>query len=367
MTYDAILLTSFGGPEGPEDVMPYLERVTAGRGVPRERLEEVSHHYLALGGVSPINEQNRQLLAALRARFPERGIDLPVYWGNRNSEPFLGDVVREMAEHGHRRILAWVTSAYSSYSGCRQYREDLYRALAGSGLVGTLMIDKVRPYFDHPGFLAPVAARLRSALGALEADGHVPGGIEVLFVTHSIPLSMAETSGPPATRAALADRGGAYVAQHLVAADLVMSDLETDGRGCQTRWQLVYQSRSGAPTDPWLEPDISEAIGAAADRGTTAVVVVPIGFVSDHVEVVWDLDHEARESAQHRGLAFIRVETPGTDALFVDGIADLVLERLDGGPRKAGSPLGPWPDACAVGCCPNPRRELPTVADDSGP
>lgn len=366
MSYDAILLTSFGGPEGPEEVMPYLERVTAGRGVPRERLEEVSHHYLALGGVSPINEQNRALLAAMRAHFPGRGIDIPIYWGNRNSEPYFADVLKQMHADGHRYVLAWVTSAYSSYSGCRQYRENLAVALNETGLEGKLTIDKVRHYFDHPGFITPIADDLAAQISAMYEKGTTAGDIAIMFATHSIPTAMGVSSGPEARRdefAALAGDGGAYAAQHLAAASETMKKVAEKIGADLPDWSLVYQSRSGSPTVPWLEPDVNDAINSAADAGTKGVIIVPIGFVSDHVEVIWDLDNEAKETAGERGLEFARVATAGVAPEFVDGIADLILERQAGTEKKALSQLGPWVDACAVGCCPNPRKELPVIAE----
>ena len=359
MTYDAILLTSFGGPEGPDEVMPYLERVTAGRGVPRERLEEVSHHYLALGGVSPINTQNRELLAKMKAHFPNRGIDIPIYWGNRNSAPYFADVVQEMYDNGHRRVLAWVTSAYSSYSGCRQYRENLFQALVDTDLVGKMTIDKVRHFFDHPGFLEPVISDLAEHLSTMRDSGIGDEELSVLFTTHSIPDAMGETSGPPARRDEFAKPGGAYAAQHLAAAELIMTAVGASGLD----WQLVYQSRSGSPAVPWLEPDINDAIAHGHAQGKRGVLVVPIGFVSDHVEVIWDLDNEAKETAEELGMAFARVKTAGADDVFVNGIADLILERIANEEKKALSPLGPWPDTCAIGCCPNLRRELPVVAE----
>lgn len=362
MTYDAILLTSFGGPEGPDEVMPYLERVTAGRGVPYERLVEVSHHYLALGGVSPINDQNRALLAEMKKRFPERGIDLPIYWGNRNSEPYFADIVKDMYDAGHRKVLAWVTSAYSSYSGCRQYRENLHQALADNDLVGRMTIDKVRHYFDHPGFIAPVVEDLSVKLRGLMDKNISTDTIQVMFATHSIPDGMGETSGPPARRTEFTPPGGAYAAQHMAAAGLVMEKVGQNLGAPTPSWELVYQSRSGSPKIPWLEPDVNDAIVLAEKHGAKAVVVVPIGFVSDHVEVVWDLDNEAQETSEKLGLEFARVATAGTHPAFVDGIADLILERIAEGETKSLSPLGPWPSFCAVGCCPNLRRDLPTVA-----
>lgn len=363
MTYDAILLTSFGGPEGPDEVMPYLERVTAGRGVPYERLVEVSHHYMALGGVSPINEQNRALLAKLREHFPTRGINQPIYFGNRNSEPFFADVVKQMYDDGHRRVLAWVTSAYSSYSGCRQYRENLHQALADNDLLGKMVIDKVRHYFDHPGFVTPVADDLSRALGVLDAEGISMADAKIMFATHSIPNAMGESSGPPARREEFEQPGGTYAAQHMAAAQEIVSHVEVQRGGEAPAWELVYQSRSGSPAIPWLEPDVNDAIREASKAGIKAVIVVPSGFVSDHVEVIWDLDNEASETAEEVGLHFQRVATTGTHEAFVDGIADLVLERINNDEAKALSGLGPWPSFCAVGCCPNLRRELPTVAE----
>jgi ferrochelatase len=355
--YDAFLLVSFGGPEAPEDVMPFLENVTRGRGVPRERLEDVSHHYLALDGVSPINEQNRQLMAALGIEFDARGIDLPIYWGNRNWDPFLEPELRRIHGDGHRRVLALATSAYASYSGCRQYREDLARALEAAGLVGSLAIDKIRHYFDHPGFIAPFAEGLAAAIADLGLEGFLGGDRHVFFTTHSIPLSMASASGPTGRF----DSGGAYVAQHLAAIVSVVESARSRGTDVPG-WSLVYQSRSGAPHVPWLEPDINEALRDAHAAGVRAAVIVPIGFVSDHVEVVWDLDHEARETCDELGMRMARVATPGTHPAFVAAIADLVEERVAGAPAMALSPLGPWPAVCAVGCCANPRGDLPTVA-----
>lgn len=360
MNYDAILLTSFGGPEGPDDVMPFLERVTAGRGVPRERLEEVSHHYLALDGISPINDQNRALLGAMREEFAARGINLPIYWGNRNSDPYFADALREIHADGHRSVLTLVTSAYSSYSGCRQYRENLAQALIEAELVGKLRIDKIRHYFDHPGFVTPFAQGLARAVDASFAAGLKANEVMIFFTTHSIPDSMADTSGPIGMRESY--KGGMYVAQHETTAGLVtaQSKLYTDIQ--IPEWRLVYQSRSGSPSVPWLSPDIGDAIADAAKSGIKGVIVVPIGFVSDHVEVVWDLDNEAKEIAEENHLFFARVATPGIDSQFVTAIAELVEERVKNAPKKALSELGPWADFCAVGCCPNGRADLPTVA-----
>lgn len=363
MSYDAILLTTFGGPESPEEVMPFLERVTAGRGIPRKRLEEVSHHYLALGGVSPINEQSRQLVAALRSELLAQEISTPVYWGNRNSEPFFVDALREIYADGHRKVLSLVMSAYSSYSGCRQYRENLAKALDEAGLTGVMTIDKVRQYFDHPGFVFPFSKGLVQALKTLGAEGFNPAQIEILFTTHSIPVSMAETSGPPELRETFAD--GTYVAQHEAAIQCVIDQARTLWDGEIPRFSLVYQSRSGAPQTPWLEPDIRDALRARSHSGISAVIVIPIGFVSDHVEVIWDLDNEASEIAKEVGLRFIRIATPGASHDFISGMVELLKERLVSRARKALSSLGPWADSCAVDCCPNSRATLPVVAQSA--
>ncbi len=357
--YDAFLLVGFGGPEKPADVMPFLENVTRGRGIPRERLEEVSHHYLALDGVSPINAQNRALLEAIRAELAARRIDLPLYWGNRNWDPYLTPEIAKIHADGHRRVLAFVTSAYSSYSGCRQYREDLARSLTESGLDGRLEIHRLRQYFDHPGFVGPFAEGLATALAELEAEGRPTSAMRVLFTTHSIPDAMAEASGPPGRF----DAHGAYVAQHMAAIACVLEAARARGADVPA-WSLVYQSRSGSPHVPWLEPDINDALRAEAAAGATGVVVVPIGFVSDHVEVVWDLDNEARETCDDLGLRMIRVPTPGTHPAFVAAIADMIEERLSGAPAAALSSLGPWPSVCATGCCRNLRADLPTVGGE---
>lgn len=381
VAYDGILLVSFGGPEGQDDVLPFLRNVTRGRGIPDERLEEVAHHYRHFGGVSPINAQNRALQAALQEELRSRGVDLPILWGNRNWDPYLADAIRDAHAAGHRRLLAVVTSAYSSYSGCRQYREDLAGALEETGLAGELQIDKVRNYFDHPGFVTPFVEGVREALQRtheqLGPDGDITRDAHVLFVTHSIPTATAVTSGPP--EAELGEEG-AYGAQHRAVADVIMasagamSDVGTGGSAAQfaaVPWSLVYQSRSGAPTTPWLEPDINDAIEALAEQGTKAVVIVPIGFVSDHMEVMWDLDEEAMETAQEKGMYAERVPTPGVHPEFVRGLVDLVQERLaspsnpEGGTpcsRPALTPLGPWYDVCRPGCCANPRGVKPAIA-----
>ena len=365
VAYDAILLASFGGPEGQDDVIPFLRNVTRGRGIPEERLEEVAHHYRAFGGVSPINDQNRELKAALEAELARRGIDLPVLWGNRNWDPYLRDALTEAHERGFTKLIAVGTSAYSSYSSCRQYREDYAIALEETGLGGVIQIDKVRQFFDHPGFVEPFIEGVRQGLVDAAAAGIPPEQTHVLFATHSIPTADAEKSGPA---------GNAYQAQHLAVAEVVMAAQEvariepveispTSDAGevstISTRlsWDLVYQSRSGPPTQPWLEPDINDRIVELAGQGVKAVIIVPLGFISDHMEVKWDLDTEAIETEEH-GIFAVRVPTPGVHAAFVSGLVDLVLERRDGIPtadRPALTELGPWFDVCRPGCCENVR------------
>ena len=357
--YHAVLLVGFGGPEREQDVMPFLRNVTRGRGVPPERLVEVSHHYQALGGRSPINEQTRALQHALQAEIDRREIALPVLWGNRNWDPFLGETVSAAVGAGSRRLLAVTTSAYSSYSSCRQYREDLAGALIADDLLATVTIDKVRPYFDRPGFLQPVADATVAAVTTLLQQGLSPSELTMVFTTHSIPTAMADTSGS----AALSDHGagGAYVAQHLAAAGVVAATV-ADRIG-PIEWQLGYQSRSGPPAVPWLEPDINDVLPELAARGRRGVVVVPIGFISDHVEVVWDLDHEAADTAADLGLAFARAATPGTDPRFVAALVDLIQERCGGfSAAPPATPTRTRPDFCAPGCCVNLRGRKATVA-----
>ncbi len=380
--YDAILLMGFGGPQGQEDVIPFLRNVTAGRGIPDERLEEVATHYRHYDGISPINAQTQNLREALAAALPAAGIDLPVYWGNRNWGPYLVDALIAAHAEGHRKILAIATSAYSSYSSCRQYREDIADALQDSGLAEELQVDKVRQYFDHPGFVAPFFDGVTSGLRELTDGG--ARTIEVLFATHSIPTPDAQRSGPEELNLG---EGGAYAAQHLAVADLVMqratADLQssvgqqssadaqpTSGGQPSISWQLVYQSRSGPLTQPWLEPDVNDAIAELPKRGVDAVLIVPLGFLSDHMEVLWDLDNEAMETAGEHGLKALRAPTPGTDPQFVDGLVDLVSERLQGRPkaqRQALTDLGPWFDVCRPGCCENVRRGFRPAAAGVAP
>jgi ferrochelatase len=349
VAYDAVILAGFGGPEGQDDVIPFLRNVTRGRGIPDERLEEVAHHYRHFGGISPINAQNRALKAALEAELGDRGIDLPVFWGNRNWEPYLADALRDAHAAGHRTLLGLATSAYSSYSSCRQYREDFARAVEQTGLGDEVRIDKVRQYFDHPRFVQPFVDGVRASIAELTERGFAADAIRVLFATHSIPVQDAERSGPD---------GDAYQRQHLAVAEAVMTAAGALGGGQDTGWELVYQSRSGPPTQAWLEPDVNEVIRELPARGVEAVVIVPLGFVSDHMEVLWDLDTEAMETAAEVGVVALRAPTPGVDPAYVSGLVDLILERVNGTPiseRPHETDLGPWYDVCRPGCCENVR------------
>ncbi len=338
-TFDAIVVVSFGGPEGPGEVMPFLQNVTRGRGIPPERLAEVAHHYELFDGVSPINAQNRALIAALETELQEHGIDLPIYFGNRNWRPTIPDALREMRDAGVRRALAIFTSAYSSYSGCRQYRENLFLARQEVG-EGAPEVVKVRAFYNHPGFVEANADRVRDALASL------PSGepVQIAFTAHSIPLAMA--------------RCCAYEKQLRETARLVAESVGIDD------WALVYQSRSGSPQTPWLEPDICDHLEALA--GARNVVVSPIGFVSDHLEVKYDLDVEATELAAGLGLTMVRAGTAGTHPAFVAALGELVRERLAPGvPKRAAGSLGPYPDTCAPDCCrpgngrPSPWEQAP--------
>ncbi|MGW3686460.1 ferrochelatase [Streptomyces sp. NPDC005125] len=364
--YDALLLLSFGGPEGPDDVVPFLANVTRGRGIPEERLMEVGKHYFLFGGVSPINAQNRALLDALRKDFAGHGLDLPVYRGNRNWAPYLTDTLREMVADGHRRIAVLATSAYASYSGCRQYRENLAESLAALDAEGLPVprVDKLRHYFNHPGFVRPMVDGVLKSLADLPED--VRAGAHLAFTTHSIPTSAADTSGPEETHG----DGGAYVAEHLDVARLIV-DAVREETGTDHPWQLVYQSRSGAPHIPWLEPDICDHLETLHGEGVPAVVMAPIGFVSDHMEVLYDLDTEATAKAAELGLPVRRSATVGADPRFAAAVRELVLERADteqGRPveRCALGALGPSHDLCPVGCCPA-RALRPAAAGADSP
>lgn len=361
--YDALLLAGFGGPEGQEDVIPFLRNVTAGRGIPDERLEEVATHYRHFGGVSPINAQTKKLREAIERELRDRGMDMPVYWGNRNWDPYLEDTVKAAADAGHTRLLALTTSAYSSYSSCRQYREDFARALINTELAGIVTIDKIRQYFDHPGFVTPFIEGVDKALRHYEADGLAPEDIRVLFATHSLPTTDAQRSGPP-TQDFGAD--GAYSAQHRAVGEVIMDQLRSElPSRIGTQWELVYQSRSGPASQPWLEPDVCDRIAELPAEGVKAVVIVPLGFLSDHMEVLWDLDEEALEAAEAAGLQAVRTATPGVHPEFVKGLVDLVAERIEAIPvtdRARMTEFGPWYDVCRPGCCENVRRGFSPAA-----
>ncbi len=329
---DALLLVSFGGPEGPDDVLPFLRNVTAGRGIPDERLAVVATQYDLFGGVSPLNETNRALVALLEAELAEHGPPLPVYWGNRNWDPYLVDVLTTMRDDGVRRALAFATSAFSSYSGCRQYREDLARAQLAVG-DGAPEIHKLRPYWDHPGFIEPLARNVGDALATLPAALRTTA--RIVFTAHSIPMSSATTSD--------------YEVQLREAARLV-ADRVPGGLG----WDLVFQSRSGPPTQPWLEPDIVDHLTALHADVCDAVVVVPLGFTSDHLEVRFDLDTQARARADELGLPMARAATVGNDPAFVAMVRELVDEVVEPGtPARRLSTL-PDPGWCSATCCPPP-------------
>ncbi|AIY17276.1 ferrochelatase [Pimelobacter simplex] len=343
--YDALLLLSFGGPERPEDVVPFLENVTRGRGIPRERLEEVGQHYFLFGGRSPINDQNKALIAAVEKDLAEHGLDLPVYWGNRNWAPFLDDTVAQMAADGVRRVLCLTTSAYSSWSSCRQYWDNIDAALAAlPDDVVAPQIDKVRAYFNHPGFVTANTDGVLAALAELPDD--VRDAARLVFVTHSIPISMSDSSGP---------EGGAYVAQHLDVAAVVAAEVAA-ATGVEHPHELVYCSRSGAPHIPWLEPDVNDRLEELAAEGAAAVVLIPVGFVSDHMEVVYDLDTEALATAERLGLPARRAASAGIHPAFVGAVRELVLERAavergDAPERPALGVRGPSHDRCPAGCC----------------
>jgi ferrochelatase len=327
--FDALLVVSFGGPEGLDEVTPFLENVTRGRGVPRERLEEVAGHYAHFGGVSPINAQNRALCAALATELESAGIDLPVYLGNRNWHPFVSDTLREMAEAGVERALAFFTSGFSSYSSCRQYRENVYEAQQALGR-GAPEVLRTRMFYNHPGFVAASVDRVRAAL-----DG-VPAGrrerMHLAFTAHSIPVAMA--------------RHCRYESQLSEAARLV------SGAAGALDHAVAYQSRSGPARVPWLEPDVGDHLRALAARGVEDVVLSPLGFLSDHIEVLYDLDIEAQQVAEEIGIRVVRAATVGTHPSFVGAVRELIEERLTPGvARRAIGRHGPAHDVCTRGCC----------------
>ncbi|MCW2811250.1 MAG: hemH [Friedmanniella sp.] len=345
--YEAVLLVSFGGPESPEEVVPFLENVTRGRGIPRERLAQVGEHYFLFGGKSPINDQCRTLLAALEVELKGRGLELPLYWGNRNWDPYLTDTMRQIEADGHHRVLTVVTSAYPSYSSCRQYRENLFDALAGT----TVELDRIRHYADHPGF---VTASVDATLAALDELGEHAAGARLVFVTHSIPTAMAESSGPPPRSAT-----GSYVDWHRAVAAEVTRQV-SERRGTPYAFDLVYCSRSGPPSQPWLEPDVNDHLTSLHEQGVPGVAVVPIGFISDHMEVIFDLDTEAKATAAELGLPFARAATAGVHPAFVSGLVDLMTERAEAArgaeptrPVVPGGVVGWY--RCQPGCCPNLR------------
>jgi protoporphyrin/coproporphyrin ferrochelatase len=352
--YDTVLLLSFGGPEQPDDVLPFLRNVTGGRGIPDERLEQVAEHYHHFGGRSPINEQNRALLAAVRSELSRRGVDVPVVWGNRNWAPFVTDTLREAHEAGARSVVTLTTSAFSSYSSCRQYREDLAGALttlAGEGR--RLEVDKIRQYCNHPAFVEP------NVRAALEAVRRLPAGSHLVFVTHSVPDAMDDASGPGG------DLSPAYSAQHRDVASVV-ADAVGRELGHAVPWELVYCSRSGPPSQPWLEPDVGDHLRALRDAGVPGAAVCPIGFVSDHLEVKYDLDTEAREVADEIGLPFERAATVGTDPQFVAGLVALLLERAaqargEQPPQPVLGSRPPVQSVCPPGCCRNLRADRPAA------
>jgi ferrochelatase len=329
---EALLVLSFGGPEGPSDVMPFLENVTRGRGIPRERLEAVAEHYRHFGGVSPINDQNKALIAAVEEDLQAAGIDLPVYWGNRNWAPYVEDTWRQMADDGIEHVYVFATSAYASFSGCRQYHEDVARARAAMSAdpahPAGPTAEKLPHYFDAPGFVQANADALAAALASLP-DG-VRDTARLVATAHSIPNGMAAVAGP---------LGHAYEAELTVAAQKVV-DVAAPGRP----FDLVWQSRSGPPSVPWLEPDVNDHLRTLAEEGETAVVVFPVGFISDHLEVIWDLDNEARATAEELGLAFARAGTAGTHPAFVAAVRALLAERRAGGQPRLGTD-------CPAACC----------------
>jgi protoporphyrin/coproporphyrin ferrochelatase len=341
MIYDALLVVSFGGPDGPGDVLPFLENVLRGRNVPRERMLEVAEHYYHFGGGSPINEQNRRLIAAIERELAEHGPHLPVYWGNRNWHPLLPDTLRQMAADGVKRALAFVTSGFSSYSSCRQYRENIAAAQAEVGPTAPV-VDKLRVFFNHPGFIEPMSELTRTALEQVPVERR--SNAILIFTAHSIPLVMAQ--------------GCRYEEQLREACRLIAEGVNSalslrERAGVRVDWKLVYQSRSGPPHQPWLEPDINEFIKQThGSSKLTDVVVVPVGFFSDHMEVLYDLDTEARQLCDRLGINMVRAATVGTNPRFVRMIRELVEERMaDTTSRPAFGTLGPGHDVCPDDCC----------------
>jgi protoporphyrin/coproporphyrin ferrochelatase len=329
--YQAVLIVSFGGPEGRDEVIPFLENVLRGRNVPRERLQAVTEHYYHFGGVSPLNAQNRALISALRAELQQHGPNLPIYFGNRNWKPFLADALRQMQADGIQRALGFFTSAFSSYSGCRQYRENIADAQTQVG-PGAPQVDKLRAFFNHPGFLEPMIENTAAALAKIPDESNRRRDAHLIFTAHSIPLAMAA--------------GCRYETQLLDACRVVSDAVQT------TNWQLAYQSRSGPPSQPWLEPDVNDVLRKLAGEKVRDVVVVPIGFISDHMEVLFDLDTEAQQTSRDLGINMLRAATVGTHPRFVRMIRELIVERMTGDPnRPALGALGPSHDVCPADCC----------------
>jgi len=348
--YDALLVVSFGGPEGMDDVMPFLANVLRGRNVPESRMREVAHHYELFGGVSPINEQNRRLISALEQLLEREGPHLPVYWGNRNWHPFLADTLRQMRDDGIKNALAFVTSAYSSYSGCRQYREDIERAREAVG-EGVPSVDKLRVFYNHDGFVMPNAYNLQAALEQIPSERR--GAARVAFTAHSIPAAMA---------------AGCDYERQLLETSRLVADVAGAYAGVGAlNWRLVFQSRSGPPTQAWLEPDILDHLRALKAEGVTDVVVAPIGFISDHMEVLYDLDTEGRQVSEELGLNMIRAATVGTHPEFVQMIRVLMLERLHLAvrPRALGE-YGPSHDVCPADCCLPGMTRPPAAKPENG-
>ncbi|WP_084010397.1 ferrochelatase [Pseudofrankia sp. DC12] len=341
---DALLLLTFGGPDGPDDVLPFLRNVTRGRGVPEARIAQVAEHYHRLGGRSPINDQSRELLRALRDELAP----LPVYWGNRNWEPLLGAALAEMRADGVRRAAVFVPSVFATYSACRQYRENLAAGLAALPAGDPVPeLVKLRVFFDHPGFVEPMVDRVAAGLERLPAG--LRDGAHLVFVAHSVPRRQAAESGPD---------GGAYPAQ-LAAVSRAIVEAVAGRGGREHPWDVAYCSRSGPPTVPWLEPDVGDRVEQLAAAGTRAVVIVPVGFVSDHMEVIQDLDRDALARAEKAGVQAVRAGTVGADPRFVQMVAELLAERRDPGlPRRSCAGLGPFPDVCPTDCC-----SAPTVED----
>ena len=338
--YDALLIVSFGGPEAGEDVIPFLQNVTRGRNIPHDRLNEVAGHYYHLGGKSPINDQCRELIGALSDELNRNGPDLPIYWGNRNWHPFLADTMRQMRDDGIRHALAFVTSAYSSYSGCRQYRENIEAARVEAG-ENAPEVDKLRAFYNHPYFIEASAQRVREALQHFP-EGDLPS-LRFVVTAHSIPSSMAATSD--------------YEKQLKETARLV-----AEAVGLKN-FDLVYQSRSGPPSQPWLGPDILDHVKDLNGRGVKNVLVAPLGFISDHLEVLYDLDIDALNLAKGLGMKMVRAATVGTHPAFIEMIRLLMEERVSGGPRLAIGNFGPSHDVCPVDCCPAPQRTVPRSSD----